>query len=438
MISRWFCLLGTLSALSVSAAVDKIGRAPELPDSMPWDLVALGDVPEFRWVKEKGPIRSLIYAGETYFNEPTEVFAFYATPETIGGNVAGENDYPAVVLVHGGGGTAFAEWVWMWANRGYAAIAMDLSGHRPPSPLFEKETGEFLEDRGLGREFRTMRKQMAAPGPGQGHPEKFGNIGGEVDDDWPFHAISAVIRAHTLVRSFREVDHSRTAITGISWGGYTTCIVASIDSRFAAAVPVYGCGFLHEGESVQKPAIEQSEFPEEWVKLYDPSSYLGACRVPIMFVNGNRDKHYPLDSYSKSYDLVQGAKTIRIEVGMGHSHPAGWAPEEIGRFIDSHCKGDDSLVTLGKPIPTKDGIELTYEAAVPLKSAALHYTADSGPQVKRVWKQSNAKIEDGKITSGKPPAGTTVWLISTTDQRDALVTSEVVFPKKSQPVPAAP
>ena len=410
-------------------AVDKIGRSPELPDTMPWDLIQLSEVPEFRWEDEKSPIRSLIYTGENYLGEPTEVFAFYASPETIGGNVAGEREYPGIVLVHGGGGTAFAEWVWLWANRGYAAFAMDLSGHRPVAPLFDKETGEFLEDRGLSAEFRKQRKRLDFAGPDQGRDQKFGSIGGETDDDWPFHAIAAVIRGHTLLRSFREVDHARTAITGISWGGYTTCIAASIDNRFAAAVPVYGCGFLHEGESVQKPAIEDAEFPEEWVKLYDPSSYLGACRVPIFFVNGDRDIHYPLDSYVKSYSLVKGPRTIRIEVGMGHSHRAGWAPEEIGLFVDSRCKNGDALAIVGKPERNGKSVEVTYQAVVPLKSAKLNYTLDEGPLAKRVWKSIDANVTDDKITCGLPPKGTKIWLFSTIDERDAEVTSEVVFEK---------
>jgi len=38
---------------------------------------------------------------------------------------------PAVVLVHGGGGTAFADWVKMWTACGYAAIAVDLEGQIP-------------------------------------------------------------------------------------------------------------------------------------------------------------------------------------------------------------------------------------------------------------------------------------------------------------------
>jgi len=427
------CLLVLAAGLVAGVAAEKIGRDPqkisrdpELPESMPWDLRALADPPEFRWLDETSPIRALIYQGELYFNEPTEVFAWYANPETIGGNPATSGEYPGIVLIHGGGGTAFAEWVWLWASRGYAAIAMDLSGHRPPKPIFDDASGELLEDLALSPEGRKLRKRLDFAGPDQGREQKFDSIGGDVSDDWPFHAVGNVIRAHSLLRSFPEVNVRRTAVTGISWGGYTTCIVASIDNRFAAAVPVYGCGFLHEGESVQKPAIDALESPEEWVRLYDPSSYLRACRVPILFVNGNTDIHYPLDSYKKSYDLVPAEKMIRIEVGMRHSHRAGWAPEEIGLFIDSHCRDGLPLARLAPP-EFKDGqVTVSVRSESPIKETKLHFTRSSGPLSKRKWESTEADYRDGRIQAAVPE-GATIWLVSATDERGAMVSSEIMF-----------
>ena len=312
-------------------------RAEETKPDSPWNLEKLSSPPAFRWVDEKSPIRELLYAGEKTGDRDTEVFAFYASPKTIGLEDAGDGPFPGVVLIHGGGGTAFSEWVWLWAKRGYAAISMDLSGHRPLPPEYDPDTGEFKKDRGYEKGGRT---KLEKGGLGQTHTEKFDNIGGSVDDDWPLHAVSSAIRAHSLIRSFPEVDAERTAVTGISWGGYTTCLVASVDKRFKAAVPVYGCGFLFEGESVQKPSIDKLEPEErraEWIRRYDPSSHLANCRVPILFVNGTHDIHYPLDSYMKCYALVPGEKSIRIEPKMRHSHVHGWAPKEIGQFIDSHC-----------------------------------------------------------------------------------------------------
>jgi dienelactone hydrolase len=418
----------------------------------PWDLAVLkNNVPAMKWVTQDQPIHSLTYAGEKYQGHDTEVFAFYASPITVGDAKPGKK-FPGVVLIHGGGGTAFADWVHLWTKRGYAAIAMDLNGSRPPDPEFDPKTGMAI-----GNGHRGERKRLPNGGPPHGHPEKFDCINTpDTSDDWPFHAAASVMRAHTLLRSFPEVDAEHTAVTGISWGGYTTCLVASLDDRFKAAVPVYGCGFLHEGESVQKPSIDKLD-PEHralWVKEYDPGSLLPRCRVPIFFVNGTNDVHYVLDSYMKSYNVVPGEKHLRIQVKMPHGHPPGWAPQEIGMFIDEKCGRLEpvvgskdrvmiqrSLPEIGAPKINGDAIEVVSSLMNgKLKKAELIYTSDIGLRSKRAWQTIEARfVETGwngsgpnmsityHITAPKPPADANTWFINVTDERGAMVSTPVQF-----------
>ncbi len=378
-----------------------------------------------KWLRQDQPIHSLTYAGEKYQGHDTDVFAFYASPITLGNEVKPGTKFPGVVLIHGGGGTAFAEWVQLWAKRGYAANAMDLNGSRPPDAEFD------AKGVAIGNGHKGTRTRLPNGGPPHGHPEKFDCINTpDTSDDWPFHAAASVMRAHTLLRSFPEVDAEHTAVTGISWGGYTTCLVASLDDRFKAAVPVYGCGFLHEGESVQKPSIDKlGDLARRWVEKYDPSSLLPRCRVPIFFVNGTNDVHYVLDSYQKSFDRVPGVKQMRIEVNMRHSHPHGWKPKEIGMFIDSYCNGGRALPVLGKPVIEGDTIRVACTGGDTLKSAALHYTTDEGLRSKRTWKSIPATIAGGVITAPRPPAEANTWFIAVTDDRDAMVTTDVQFAK---------
>lgn len=402
-------------ALSSSASgVEQVG---------PWNLTELKRVPAMRWLAQTGPVHSLRYVGEKFTGTNTEVFAFYASPITLGEAKPGTK-FPGVVLIHGGGGTAFAEWVHLWAKRGYAAIAMDLSGSQPIDPLYD---AKGIPVSGQTNKAET-RKRLPNGGPNQEHAEKFERIGGDVSDDWPYHAVASVIRAHSLLRSFPEVIADRTAVTGISWGGYTTCLVASLDDRFKAAVPVYGCGFLHEGESVQKPSIDKlGDRRDAWVKAYDPSSLLPSCRVPILWVNGSSDVHYPLDSYQKSFDIVSGRKQMRIEVKMPHGHSSGWAPKEIGLFIDSFCSDGKPLAVPGKITTKGNEVRLTFKSAVPVISAMLHYTTDTGLRSKREWKNLPAQIGKGVVTAPKPPADANTWFIALTDDRGAMVTSTVQF-----------
>lgn len=389
----------------------------------PWNLDELKKVPQMRWVDQKGPVQSLLYAGETYQDHPTEVFAFYASPITLGEAKPGTK-FPAVVLVHGGGGTAFVDWVYLWAKRGYAAIAMDLSGSRPPEPVYDPKTGAPVGHQSEAK----PRTRLPNGGPMHGHPEKFDSIGGTTSDDWPFHAAASVIRAHSLLRSFPEVQAENTALTGISWGGYTTCLVASLDDRFKAAVPVYGCGFLFEGESVQRPAIDKlGDRRADWIREYDPSSLLPRCRVPILFVNGTNDVHYTLDSYMKSYALVPGEKQMRIEVMMRHGHPPGWAPQEIGLFIDSKCRGGVPLPVAGPPVIDGEKVTVAFKSHFHLKDAKLHYTTDTGVRSKRTWKSVDAKLGSDTVTVPKPPAEANTWYLTLMDERGAMISTTVQF-----------
>ncbi len=394
----------------------------------PWDLDALKThVPAMAWVQQDKPVHALTYEGEVYKGHPTKVFAFYASPVTVGDVKTDEKKtFPGVVLVHGGGGTAFADWAFLWARRGYAAIAMDLGGSRPPDPVFDPKTGAPIGHQSDGK----LRTRLPDGGPGQGSTEKFDSIGGDTNDDWPFHAVASVMRAHTLLRSFKEVQAEHTAVTGISWGGYTTCLIASLDDRFKAAVPVYGCGFLHEGESVQKSQIDAlGDRRDAWVKAYDPGSLLPRCHVPIMFVNGTNDVHYVLDSYMKSYNVVPGEKYVRIELNMRHGHPPGWAPKEIGLFIDSKCRSGAPLPVPGVPV-IKDGrIQAEIRCTTVLKSAALYYTTETGLRSARKWITVPATLAGTTISAPAPPAEANTWYLTVTDERDAMVSTVVQFAK---------
>ncbi len=368
----------------------------------PWNLAALKEPPKAEWGEKKGLVQQVYYQGEPWRGRPTRVFAYYGRPEEGQGPFPGNGPFPAMVLVHGGGGTAFAEWVELWVKRGYAALAMDLGGCGPD------------------------KQRLPDGGPAQDHPAKFRAFQSdeEARELWSYHAVAAVIRGHSLLCSRPEVDPRRIAVTGISWGGYLTCIVAGLDDRFRAAVPVYGCGFLTENSTwlgeFGKLGPEQTA---RWAAFYDPSRYLPQVRCPIFFVNGTNDFAYPPDSYKKSVEAVPGDKLVRIEVNMPHGHQQGWAPKEIGWFVDSVLLGGDPLAKLG-PIETAgDTVRAAIESKVRVVSGQLHYTSDSGPWQKRKWQSVAAAVSQGRVEAPLPTARPLVYFLSVADERGATVST---------------
>jgi hypothetical protein len=145
----------------------------------------------------------------------------------------------------------------------------------------------------------------------------------------------------------------------------------------------------------------------------------------MLFVNGTNDIHYVLDSYMKSYRLVPGEKRVRVEVKMAHGHQSGWAPAEIGRFIDSKCRGGEALLVVGKPVVEGDRVRVQCASAVPLERAELHYTVDGGLRSSREWQTVPASVEGLRVVAPLPPAEANTWYISVRDARGAMVSSEV-------------
>ena len=361
--------------------------------SGPWNLPNLKQTPKAEFGPADGLVRPVYYAGEPLQGKPTRVFAWYARP-------AGNGPFPAVVLAHGGEGKAFRDWALHWANRGYAALAMDLNGQGPAGPL---------PDGGPDQSDETKFRQFTDSG---------------VRDMWSYHAVAAVIRGHSLLAAQPGVDPNRIGITGISWGGYLACIVAGLDDRLKAAVPVYGCGFLADNSAWTEkwfrpmPAKQR----ERWLRNFDPLHYLPHIRCPILFLNSTTDFAYPLDSYRKSYWLVnRHLRTIALIPRLPHGHI--WTFPEVDQFIDSKLRDSQTLPQLG-PLQTDAGkAKTTVRSTAEIKEAALHYTLDQGEWQKREWKAIPA-ILAGESVSATVPDGATAYYLAVRDARGLTVSTE--------------
>ncbi len=361
--------------------------------------------PEF----DKDGIKAVYYQGVPLAGKTTRVFAFYGIPKTAdGGSV------PGMVLIHGGGGTAFEGWVALWNKRGYAAIAMDTCGCIPkgskPNSRFSNKW-EHLPDGGP---------------PGWGGFDQVDSLPGE---QWTFHAVSAVIIGHSLLRSLPGVDADRIGITGISWGGYLTCIVAGIDTRLKFAVPVYGCGFLGDNSAWTGKFKEMGdEKSGRWLRWWDPSVYLKDVKLPMLWVTGSNDFAYPFDSLQKSYRLPKGPRTLCIKVRMPHGHGgAGENPEEILAFAEN-------IVNNGKPLVKvtgqgRDGLQVwaNFTSEVSVTKAELNFTKDTGKWQQRKWETMPASVDSNarKVTATLPE-GAKVYYFNLVDERGFVVSTEHV------------
>lgn len=393
---RCFAVLSLLVAAIWCAATESVvWPLEELKGTAP----VVAEAPEYSSAEHPG-VRGIFFDGMPWNGRPTRVFAYLGIPETQ------SEKLPAVILVHGGGGSAFRWWVERWMKRGYVALALDTTG-------------------GVPKDFGDVDQASASVRHPQGGPDSrriFVDAGKPTSEQWPFHAVCAIIRANTLLRQLPQVDPDKIGVIGISWGAVMSEVAASLDNRFGFAIFVYGNGFLAESSSWAK-----NDFPKlspenavRWSSAWDPSRYLEKVNMPVLFCNGATDRHFHPDAWHRTAALVKPElRTLCCRPAMGHSHPAGDVPE-VTVFADSITRGAPALPT----IHAVSADTISISSARPLRRAELVYTTDSGEWPERKWRTMPAVI-DGPKASAAIPADATAWYFTVINTDGRMVSSEL-------------
>lgn len=346
-------------------------------------------------------IRPLFFEGAPYRGRPTRVFAWLGVPEQKDGERV-----PGIVLLHGGAGTAFESWVKLWLDRGYAAIAIDHFGNLPlPADA-------------------DPRPRNPNGGP-PGGSKAFSQLGEPLTDQWPYQAVSAAILAHSLLRAEPGVDAERTGVTGISWGGYLTCVMAGLDHRLKFAVPVYGCGHYREttfAAALDKLPPDQRDL---WYNTWDAAHYIPGIRAPTLWVNGPNDRFFWPPAWQKSHQqMPANLSTASLRLGMKHGNPPAGDPHEVLVFTDSIVRGGRELPRIIDTRREDKTVRVQFESSGGVARAELVHTSDtSSPWEKREWHATPATITDREIRV-ELPSDALLYYIALQDDRGVTVTTD--------------
>jgi dienelactone hydrolase len=346
-------------------------------------------------------LRPLFFESVPWHGRPTRVFAWLGVP-------AADEPVPGVVLVHGGGGTAFTEWVRRWNDRGFAAIAIAVEGQTD-------------EPAGDGGESRWRRHAFGGPSR-QGI---YGDTGEPLEDQWMFHAVSATILANSLLRSLPGVASENVGIAGISWGGVIATTVIGLDDRLAFAIPVYACGDLASIENQYGRSLQRNEI---FRQVLDPMLRIHRARTPVLWLSWPGDLHFPLDCLSDTYRKYPGPKSMALVPGLGHGHQPAWTTPESYAFAES-------IVSTGRPwleqieVLAGEGlVAAEFESTRRIEKASLIWTSGHGLTGQRIWNEARAQVETSGTTatvSADLPEGVTAWFINVTS--DGLTGSSTVI-----------
>lgn len=398
-----FDVTGSGIALSDDAtgARDLQGTYLPLADPTDFGLVsALGDITAVPtlFADDTSPTTTSVGAAElkaVYFDaldyqgSPTRVHAYVGIP--AGASAAAP--VPAVVLVHGGGGTAYSTWAQKWMDRGYAAISIAVEGQTD----VQASVGGW--------------QQHAQPGPSR--VGIYGDSDANLTDQWMYHAVANTVLANNLMRSLDVVDAEKVGVMRISWAGVITSTVIGIDDRFKFAIPVYGSGHLYDVENHYGTVLGTNEV---YKQVWDPILRADQATMPTQWLSWPRENNFSLDSQVATYHAVSGQRMVTLIPGLGHGHALAWNPSDSYEFADS-------VIATFTPWASQESVSLTgdlarviFRSTKTLDQAKLISTTGTGYTGNLTWvEQSASQLDnlDGTWTiTTTLPSGTTGWFLN--------------------------
>lgn len=346
--------------------------------------------------KNNNYIKPIMYEGPDCKGKKTRVFAWIGVPPCKKGEKV-----PAMVLVHGGGGTAFEAWVRLWNARGYAAIAMDTCGCVPVGEYSHWQEHEWSGHNCWGDVI---------------------NVDLPYKDQWPYQAVMEVLLGTSLLASYPEVDENKIGITGISWGGWLTCICAAADKRFAFANPIYGCGHFEYAlywEIADYIAISTEKY-KKWLNLWDPCHFLPNVNIPIHWIVGCNDHAFWPRAQRASMADCPEYSHLHLKKELVHDHGEhGESQEESLALADYYLKGGAKVTEV--KTKEKDGF-ISFETDNAVKSAVLLWTEEANPCPETQWQEIPVDLNTKSV---KVPENAETYFINVTDTRGLLISSPI-------------
>ncbi len=356
---------------------------------------------------------------------PTEVYAIIARPRSPG-------RYPGLLLLHGGAGSAPEDLAIYWAEHGFVVVAPDLPGIADPQKASNSAGAWKMAPYGANR-FRMTPDATASS---------------------IFEGVVAGLQSLYLLRSQPDVDDARIGVTGVSWGGYATIMIAGLAGKdIKAAYSIYGSGHYDLGsafqDSLKKLSKKQST---EWLVELDAKNYAPKIEADFFEAAATNDNFFWMPAVAATLDDVHTHKNLVLAPNSDHwmnvpggcEHSKGGVPHSNGWMSMQLIYFNYLLKGEGEPFPEVLDLGVTslaegtrrvrfrVKGAVGEATAAVYYSLPDAWE-KRTWLQAKAEHHEDNWYEAEVPTSADDWFASITDSRPVTVTSQIQFASTSKP-----
>ncbi len=339
-------------------------------------------------------------------------------------------------------------------NRIFCTCARPIKVARPVPVLLMIPGGWERWDAGIP--FSTARNHKAAvisvdwSGefiPGRTHYTKWRNefpnlyvesarVTPALRDNPLYHIVIGLRRALDFISKQPDVDMTRIASFGGSWGGYLSLLLAGIDSRVGCVISLMGAGGWRDSHSGLSKAIE--DLPEDqrelWHTSYDPIVYAPLTRAAVLFIAHSNDYFFWLGGLQEHYKAIPGKKHLIIIPNCDHGlggpkvfNPCWW-------WFNQYFTGKPEFQEIVSGSLCCHGRTYTWRArgSKRVARASLYWSPGDVVWPGRYWVEIPAQREGDKWLAGIPEefAGLSGEVYATVFTEEGLPASSTTQPRK--------
>ena len=245
---------------SVVCADDTHAYAIESSYSAPEEVVrielATGEVRRLRNPHQRPELPGTLREVDGFAEDGTRVRSWLTLPA----GASAENPAPLLLWIHGGPLGSWNAWSWRWnpwlaAAQGYAVLL--------PDPALSTGYGQDFIQRGWG--------------------------------EWGGAPYEDLMAATDAALALPEIDDSRTAAMGGSFGGYMANWIAGHTDRFSAIVTHASLWNLHTfGPTTDASFYWAKEMTPEMVAENSPHAHVKKIVTPMLVIHGDKDYRVPI------------------------------------------------------------------------------------------------------------------------------------------------
>lgn len=309
------------------------------------------------------------------------VYAILAYPQ-------GTGKYPGLMVLHGGGSHAeqLRNEVKSFAKAGYVAMTIDIPG------ICSRTKHETDNSSGPWK----LVDQEEAP--------RF-DVSEGPENSTLADGMIAGIEAFNFLSSHEKTDPSKMGITGYSWGGYSTTMLAGLlKERVTAAWAIYGCGFYDKG-SFWTEIIEDLPTDDKatWLKFLDAGRRAPNITAEYFIDAPTNDKFFWPVAVQSTLNAISSPKNHVWGANLHHEN-MGLKPRD--RFFEYHLKGKGNTfakVAISKVEKVKGNRKYTIMVNIPtgvkITEVTLYKSLPNANWPEREWTSVPAKrVNDSTYT----------------------------------------